>query len=430
MTDKEAVGILDKTGTNYIVLNDREYDPIEIIFLMDAVPKSLNRKVQRSYFTDEAGRKRILVLKTYKEAGLAGWYHKIGKKEKELSSEDIAFLWLHIAYCLSNRECWLRKNIISLHMKKFGVDETGTERFFTDYTLKNGFKIGRIDNTIYSEVIGDRIIGLSKVRSRIYKKMCLLKMRAYYKYKYYRIAKDKRNLSEDFVARLLEDNVINDSIDNHDRKSFNSRSGGSFITYREGENKYFLKGNEPGPLRSIKNESTVQRRIIDSNEDKDNFILMRRHAEDGFWIEFPFVPFDTLDDFLKKRSLDSGSVEMLGRFLCSCVDTLYRLNIVHNDLRGTNIMAVTDESGCVAKFLLLDFGAASMDGRAPWDVSIYEGRYLIRNVCGDYRYNEFEIDDAASALILYLEAGGSIDDEYAKLLRSKIGRLYYSIEVK
>ena len=227
---------------------------------------------------------------------------------------------------------------------------------------------------------------------------------------------------------MISENVIStDSYDSEGR-SFNSNSGGNIYIFNVGENKYFIKGNEPGPIQTIKNEVTVQKRIIDSEEDKNLFVLMEKHADDYSWIKYPYVPYDTLDDYLKKHRLDCDSIRLLGSFLCNILDVLYRNNIVHNDLRDTNIMVVTDQSGRVEKFLLIDFGAASIDGRSPWTLDFYEGKYLIRNVCGDYRYNEFILDDAASAMLVYLEAGGMPDDEAAQAIRSKIGRIYYSLD--
>ena len=430
MTVKEIVDILDENRIGYTVLDDPEYDPIEVIFFLEAVPGNLQGKDRRISFADEEGKNRIIVLLTYKEAGLAGWYQKVCKTDGKPGSDDITFLWLHVAYCISNRDCWLRKNIISRHMTKFNVDEKATEEFFADYTLKNGFKIGRINNTVYSGLIGNCISGTAKVRVKLCKKMGLLKMRSYYKYKYYKVGRDKKRRSEEFISGLIRDNIITDHLDDHGRDSFNSNSGGVFFTYGNGDRKFFIKGNEPEPLKTIKNEAAVQQRIIDSNEDKDKFVLMTRCAVDGSWIEFPYVPCKTLDEYLKDHSPDRDSIDMLGRFLCACTDSLYKMNIVHGDLREANIMVVTDESERVTDFLLIDFGASSMDGRLPWDVSYYEGQYMIKNVCGDYRFNEFIIDDAASALLMYLNVGGAAGDEAARMLRSNVGRLYYSIENK
>ncbi len=430
MTREELAGLLDENGIDYVVLDDVEYDPIEVIFFSESVPKCLKSGERRTSFTDEEGRKRVLVLQTFSEAGLSGWYRKTGGNKDELSSEDIAFLWLYVAYCYTNRPCWLRQNIIGRHIMKFDADETGTEDFFAGYTLKKGIKIGRIDNTVYSDRIGNSITVRAKVRTKLYKKLGLLEMRSYYKYKYYRVGRDKKRRSKEFFSGLIRDNVITDRIDDHGRDAFNSNSGGVFFTHDIGEQKFFIKGNEPEPLKTIKNEVKVQHRILDSKEDKENFVLMTRCDDDGSWIEFPYVPGKTLEDHLKNHRLDRESVEMLGRFLCECTDALYNMNIVHNDLREANIMVLTDDNERVKKFLLIDFGASSMDGRSPWDVSFYEGRYMIKNVCGDYRFNEYILDDAASALLMYLKVGGSADDKTACALRSKVGRSYFFVEMK
>ena len=427
MTVKEVVKILDENKVDYFILDDPECDPVEILFFLNTVPETLKSESNRFGFIDD-GRKRIIVLQTFKEAGLAEWYHKKKKSGFDLSSEDTSFLWLNVAFCLSNRASWLRSNIIFLYMKRLMKDDKGVEDFFVDYTLKNDVKITHANNTIYSRRIGGRITVSGKARINLYKKMSLLRMRTYFWLKFYRIGKDKNHSSKAFTDRLISENVIStDSYDSEGR-SFNSNSGGNIYIFNVGENKYFIKGNEPGPIQAIKNEVTVQKRIIDSEEDKNLFVLMEKHADDYSWIKYPYVPYDTLDDYLKKHRLDCDSIRLLGSFLCNILDVLYRNNIVHNDLRDTNIMVVTDQSGRVEKFLLIDFGAASIDGRSPWTLDFYEGKYLIRNVCGDYRYNEFILDDAASAMLVYLEAGGMPDDEAAQAIRSKIGRIYYSLD--
>ena len=425
VTIKEVVKILEENSIDYVILDDPEFDPIEVLFFLENVPETLKNDGNRFTFTYE-GRKRVIVLQTFKEAGLADWYRKKKKNGFDLSSEDTAFLWMNVAYCLSNRASWLRGNIISGYMKRFNIDEKGVEDFFVDYTLKNNVKIGHANNTVYSRRIGKRITFSAKAGINLYKKMSLLRMRTYFRLKFYRIGKDKKHSTEAFTDRLIRENVIN--ADSHDSKgrSLNSNSGGNIYIFNEGEKKSFIKGNEPGPVQTIKNEVTVQKRIIESKEDKDCFVLMERHADDYSWVKYPFVPYDTLDDHLKKHRLDRDSIRLLGEFLCKILDVLYRTNIVHNDLRDTNIMVVTDQNGRVEKYLLIDFGAASIDGKPPWESDTYEGRYLIRNVCGDYRYNEFISDDAASAMLIYSEAGGMPDDEAARILRSKIGRVYFS----
>ena len=425
MTVKDVVKKLEENKVFYVILDDPECNPIEVLIFLNTVPESLKSESNRFGFNDD-GRKRIIVLQTFKEAGLAEWYHKKQKNISDLSADDIAFLWLNIAYCLSNRASWLRSNILFRYMKRLMKDEKGVEDFFVDYTLKNDVKIGHVNNTVYPGRIGKRITVSGKAKADLSKKMRLLVMRTYYRFKFYRIGKDKKHSCEAFIDRLIGENVI--SADSYDSKgkTFNSNSGGNIYIFNEGGNKSFIKGNEPGPIQSIGNEIIVQKRIIDSKEDKDCFVLMERHADDHSWVKYPYVPYDTLDDYLKNHRLDPDSIRLLGAFLCKVLDVLYRTNIVHNDLRAANIMVVTDQNDRVEKFLLIDFGAASIDGKSPWNRDIYEGRYLVRNVCGDYRYNEFILDDAASAMLVYSEAGGSPDDDVASILRSKIGRVYFS----
>ena len=156
MTVNEVVKILEENKAFYVILDDPKLDPIEVLVFLDTVPETLQSESNRFGFTD-GDRKRIIVLQTFKEAGLTEWYRKKKNNGSDLSSEDIAFLWLNAAYCLSNRVSWLRGNIISVYMKRFNMDEKGVEDYFVDYTLKNNVKIGRANNTVYPRGIGKRI---------------------------------------------------------------------------------------------------------------------------------------------------------------------------------------------------------------------------------------------------------------------------------
>ena len=188
MTKEDVVYILEANGVDYTILDDVECDPIEIVIIMQAIPKELKKVGQRLMFCGDEDRKRIIVFQTYKEAGLSCWYNKICKRKPELSCDDIAFLWLHMAYCLSERDSWLKWNIIYQYMKRFQTGKEAVEDFYVSYTLKNSVIIRHINNTIYSKQIGNRIVWFSKVLVSIYKKICLFKMRVYYKYKYYRLS--------------------------------------------------------------------------------------------------------------------------------------------------------------------------------------------------------------------------------------------------
>ena len=129
MTVKEVVKILEENKVDFIILDDPRCNPIEVLFFLNTIPETLKSESNRFGFID-GDRKRIIVLQTFKEAGLAEWYHKKQKNISDLSSEDIAFLWLDIAYCLTNRASWLRNNIIFQHTKCLMKDEKGVEDFF------------------------------------------------------------------------------------------------------------------------------------------------------------------------------------------------------------------------------------------------------------------------------------------------------------
>ena len=75
MTVNEVVKILEENKAFYVILDDPKLDPIEVLVFLDTVPETLQSESNRFGFAD-GDRKRIIVLQTFKEAGLSEWYRK------------------------------------------------------------------------------------------------------------------------------------------------------------------------------------------------------------------------------------------------------------------------------------------------------------------------------------------------------------------
>ena len=143
------------------------------------------------------------------------------------------------------------------------------------------------------------------------------------------------------------------------------------------------------------------------------------------WIGYPFLKYEDLSGLIKKRSLTEKQLQKLGLFLCESVEEMKSINIVHNDFRTDNIMIVLRDNEDI-EFRLIDFGCAYVDGKGPWSNN-YWGRYFGNVVCGDYRYSNWIVDDAASAYLVYIECGGGEEDTFARKLKDLFGKTLFSI---
>ena len=177
--------------------------------------------------------------------------------------------------------------------------------------------------------------------------------------------------------------------------------------------------------RGITNEIFIQKRLLEHAEDVSWFLPMYDCDKSGKWIRYEYVTWPLLSQYVEDKGLSQKELDLLGDYLVRMLDKLFSMNIVHNDLRGDNLMVKTKEDGTLDGFVLIDFGCASYNGSVPWKRNSFLGRYLEKNGCGRMRYSEVILDDAASAMLVYLNAGGKPEDETAGKLRERIGRLYF-----
>lgn len=180
----------------------------------------------------------------------------------------------------------------------------------------------------------------------------------------------------------------------------------------------FIKGNAPR-ICNLDNEINAQNRICSFFPNNDIFVKMNEYGADKQWISYSFVDGLTLKELCKTDSLDSVMLEKLGVFLLEVLSKLKQIRVSHCDIRPENIM-VCDKK-CESGFVLIDFGGAAIDEKLQWKKNTRINNYYKRTIGGYCRYNDRIIDDAASALLTYLECGGDIHDSVSKELLKKVG---------
>ncbi len=413
------------SSCGFIVLDDKRYDPIEIVLFADGKkPKGLPRNICE---VSDDGRKRMVRIISLSGTGIKSLCKK--NLSKGLSDDDRFFLWLFLAFGYTEKESWLRNNIVEKVMEDNGFsDKSSVFRFFVSYAKKRKIKLKTCRNSELIPEIKKAFCSLSVKTAYLKGRVEHRLMRAYFTKKYKKYWNKGENEVSVFIKRLKEEGGVEGKLSILETEGLGN-SGCRYFTDDVNGTLYFIKGNEMDPIRTVRNECNVQRYLKQNNAETELFRLMHSAAKDGSWIKYLNEPWDTLDYELTEGSLTTDKLDRLGDFLVKAVDELYRLNVIHMDFRSANIM-VMKEKGVITGFRLFDFGASSIAGAEPWDCMQYEGKYLIDNVCGKNRYNERIVDDAASALNVYMECGGRPDDNAAAELRSRIGRLYFVTKKK
>lgn len=225
-----------------------------------------------------------------------------------------------------------------------------------------------------------------------------------------------------FIARLKSSPMFLDAQFHLLDKKGESSSGCVFIQVQKGDKHWFVKGDESPLFHGIVNEINIQNRLMERGADK-NYLQMEAFNRDLRWIGYPFENKRTLRHILKERTLTEEELRRLGLFIIETLDGLNEMNIIHRDYRIENIMAEEDGEGAVVAFTLFDFGCSVMDGIDIWKKGTFWDNYLSRQVCGEGRYNERIVDDAAAACNVYLKCGGKPDDRLLKEIEKRIGRL-------
>lgn len=198
--------------------------------------------------------------------------------------------------------------------------------------------------------------------------------------------------------------------------SFRSSAGNAIYKLKMDEDTYLAKGREDFTGASFENEKLIQTYCKSSGID-DSFVVAKDLLSDS--IVYPYINGRTLD---KLESMDESSVEALGDFLVNVVELLYQNQIIHRDLRPNNIMVL---NGKPESYKVIDFGCSIIDHHDIWEKGNYMNRFRKERVCDAYKFSQEIVDDAASALAIYIGYGGNYNDRISRELKSKIGRLIY-----
>ena len=400
-----------------LILNDRAYNPIETVILCSdkhAIKKNVPT------LSDTDGCFRVLsfdqlgITKKWK-AELFDRSEKIGHKVYLLSSEDAEIIKMIYALCICKKNCWVSKNLELAEYQLESKLAMYLERY--SYTF-NSIKIRNFDyaKRIFTMYRNHLILSWKEKITIFYDKLIE---------KPFRIAgRVYRSLTRKKYMKSITATHPDWEIDYY-YKCSESNSGCVFLSVKDENNKIFVKGNEPPVFKSIKNEICINNQLKNDAVAKEVFVLSV--AADSFfrWIAFPFSDDILLSDQIKERPLNQNELELLARFLLKALDCLAAKKIVHRDIRLENIMCKLNTEGEVKSFRLIDFGCSVFDGKDIWKYSLCD-RHMADVVCGENRYNDITVDDAAAAHSVYIECGGEKGDVLSGEFLKRIGRYYYS----
>ncbi|MGN0485174.1 MAG: hypothetical protein ACI4HI_16650 [Lachnospiraceae bacterium] len=381
--------------------------PIETILI---VLHKRDRKPYRQLAESLHFGKRLLIVTAKEISLLQFWIADCWKRGIAVNAyirkplaEDL--LYFDIYYVLYSCQ---KRNWVYHRLRRFVFDHTGMKNeeelscLMTQYWKYHGYAPNFL-RTIH----GKRTVILDKLLERMLRFQVILYNRISRRY-YLRRIQSMPEFSQAHF-RLLN-------------KKGESSSGCVFLRVQKESKDWFIKGNESPVFHSIRNEIAVQKRLL-SYHFENHYLYMSLCDRNGAWIGYPFENKRTLRHILKERQLTNDELKRLGLFLLSTLDELYEMNIIHRDYRAENIMAEEDTDKTIKAFLLFDFGCSVMDGKDVWGEKTFWNQYLAHQVCGEGRYNERIVDDAAAAYAVYLKCGGNPDDPEAKEIEKRIGRL-------
>lgn len=117
--------------------------------------------------------------------------------------------------------------------------------------------------------------------------------------------------------------------------------------------KLAMKGNRIYVLKKILfDESDMYRKLFNVNNENIVKIYEIALVENEFYVVQEHIQGDTLSDYIEKHgSLSDEEIRSIILQVCSGLETVHALGIVHRDINPNNIML--DENGCVK---IIDFG--------------------------------------------------------------------------
>ncbi len=439
---EELHSFLRSCGIVYLVGYDAEFDPIRyFVFVMTGRAKRRlegfvnGRRLQGKYSAGRIVRvvhlDRLISRKWRKDILSRSAVDADGIRV--LAYEDFRYLGLVYILTQSTRS-YVTKNILMHYgIEKLGDNNEGLASAYPilfDYMKASGYRLnlsaitdGKTKTFAYYRKynmlsLWDMIcISWVYLKSRVHK---FRSQRIKQRYEDFAVKSmtEHRQSVPDFVKFAVE------RLGMFENYEVLERDNGYGCTFMRVGN-LFIKGNENTELtNSVRNELKAQKILAglpDSN--KRLFICMESFCDEGKqFIVYPFVHGVTLSAYCSENgSLPPSELEELGSYLVRTLDALYEAGIVHRDFASQNIMYSPDEGD---KFRLFDFGCAySGEPDIISDNEYFDAK--IKQIVGDsLRYDCNIWDDADSAYCIYLLCGGNPDDQYARKIKSLIGRSY------
>lgn len=389
---------------------DKSINPLEIIVITDNTSKlnGIMQKQKLDYLYIDEQKTRVRV-KSFRELGLKYCKQYLLRYSKEFGKDvvgwdekiyDLVLLSLYIND-LKN-ESWVNRQIMLYLSQHHDIsDKNDIINLFK--TLLNEIKLD-FDWGTYNRGI---------LYNRIFHKLAIKEIT-------FLIAAHINKTSDSYVETMKNKCLETEKIERISGK--NNGSACTLIRKYDKEDCFFIKGNAPG-IYSLSHEICAQKRLKSVDNADSLFLLMNRCDDNDNWIEYPYVELISLADYAKNHILTRKELDSFGEMLIAVLDILKHQNIIHSDLRENNIMVSTGENDATI-FKVIDFGGAVIDGVSPWKKNDIINKYYRRYICGNYRYNKYILDDAASAYIMYINAGGNSSDKCACEIKKRIGQLF------
>ncbi len=420
-----------------MLLDDYLIDPNEII-VFSKKKHCLASKMQNegipSVICEQAKRRNIKIV-TYSEMGISQWKSDLRRNGVQISQnitllgeEDGIAFFLYYAFVFVQTPNWLKNNVLQELMRRLKVScVEELEEWLAQYLERRNYKVDVKNIVILPPAIWKQLTLLRKCtfllkqfRLKVFRKLTLsaLKIRGVI---------HNRLTKERYIDSLRQTKAVGEKWCEINPNGVGS-SGCTLIKEESDDSIFFIKGNELPIYEGLRNEITAQKRMLEL-AGKDDWFLPMIDCDSAFrWIRYQYVSWELLSRYKEKHCFTRSELDIFGEYLVTVLDNLYSMKLVHNDLRCENIFVRTKTDGALEGFVLTDFGCSSIEGSFPWKKETYWGKYLARGVCGKMRYNENIVDDAASALLVYLSVGGDSEDSVALKIKERIGRIFFVCE--
>lgn len=432
MNKQVLIESLNQIGEKYIIFDDALYNPIEVILLTHNKKKLLHwLKTQGIKSITEEEKERKLTILSYGELGVKQlstiWETRADKLTDHIycfSKEDKkAFLMLYV-YTYTERNSWMRQNIIkNLKMESDIFDEDNLAQCLASYLSNEMVKISAKHLVALPDCIWNQMSSFHKMEHVYYKYVKKIARRLILQVLIIKGYVHRKKSRKGFLKYIKKQGRLCGTLT--DMPECKGGTDCHFIKEEYQDEVYFIKGDELSIYNGLPNEIRAQITIREKTANKDWYLPMVEADPDKKWIKYPFVSWQTLDEYVANGNrLDEQQCKLLGECLLTILKEMERCGVKHNDLRPNNIMVKSSEQNDIEGFILTDFGCSCLEEGYPWRKTSTWGKYFAKDLCGIYRYNEHIVDDAASAYLVYVYAGGRADDDVAYKLNEMVGKHY------